>query len=101
MLKSKMAPVINLLFFVFLLYTQAGTQESRSFFPVLQSGKWGYIDKTGTVVIKPQFDYAYNFYEGLARVKIGKRSGFIDRTGKFVVGARSIAQADSLKAWLK
>jgi hypothetical protein len=49
-------------------------------------GRWGYIDKTGRVVIKPQFYGAYLFREGLARVisKNGK-TGFIDTTGKMVI----------------
>src|SRR5262245_41962670 len=79
---------INLLFFCFLLCAQSGAQESLSLFPVVQAGKWGYIDQTGAVVFQPRFGYAYNVSEGLARVKIGQKSGFIDRTGKLVVGAR-------------
>jgi len=37
-------------------------------------GKWGYIDKTGKIVIEPQFDDAYyNFHEGLASVGVGDK----------------------------
>jgi len=34
--------------------------------------KWGYIDKTGKMVIEPQFDIdiADDFHEGLARVRV-------------------------------
>jgi KWG Leptospira. len=39
---------------------------------VKKSGKFGYIDKTGKVVIEPVFDYAESFSEGLARVKKSK-----------------------------
>lgn len=35
------------------------------------NGKYGYIDKTGKIIITPQFDEAYPFSEGLASVKIG------------------------------
>lgn len=43
------------------------TKQSIRLFPVEQSGKFGYIDKTGNIIIKPQFDSAWDFSEGLAR----------------------------------
>ncbi|NMG05722.1 WG repeat-containing protein [Brasilonema sp. UFV-L1] len=49
-------------------------------------GKWGYIDKNGTEVIRPQFDETDDFSEGLARVWIvGQNWGYIDKAGKFVI----------------
>ena len=48
--------------------------------------KWGYIDKSGNVVIQPQFKEAHFFSDGLACVTPdGKKYGYIDKTGKFVV----------------
>jgi hypothetical protein len=47
--------------------------------------KWGFIDKTGILIIKPQFDEASSFSEGLARVLIGRNHGFIDKSGKMVI----------------
>lgn len=48
-------------------------------------GKWGYVDRAGRVVIKPKFDQAYDFSEGLAMVILpGKKMGYIDKTGKYV-----------------
>jgi len=47
-------------------------------------GKYGYIDKTGKIAIEPQFTYARDFKEGLARVS-GENRGYIDTTGKFVI----------------
>ena len=38
--------------------------------------KWGYIDRTGKVVIEPQFEGAGNFADGLAPVNIGGQWGF-------------------------
>jgi len=43
------------------------------------------MDQTGRVVIKPQFDEAYPFTEGLAAVSIGNKAGFIDFSGRVVV----------------
>lgn len=52
-------------------------------------GKWGYIDKRGKIVIRPQFDYAEAFSEGLARIRIGPvkagKWGFVDKTGAVVI----------------
>jgi len=47
--------------------------------------KYGYIDKTGTFVIAPKFDWAFEFSEGLARVEINNKWGFIDKSGQFVI----------------
>ena len=47
--------------------------------------KWGFIDKTGKLVIPPQFEKAGGFSEGLAPVQRGEKWGFIDRTGKMVI----------------
>jgi len=49
------------------------------------SGKWGYIDRTGRIVINPQFEEAGDFSEGLARVKTGGKWGYVDRTGRFLI----------------
>jgi hypothetical protein len=50
-----------------------------------QPAKFGFIDRTGKMVIPPQFDSADRFSEGLAFVKEGKRIGYIDRQGKFAL----------------
>ena len=66
--------------------------------------KWGFIDRTGKVVIEPRFDAVAGctilgggtmglrptqcFQEGLSAVAIGRKWGFIDHTGKLVVPAR-------------
>jgi hypothetical protein len=44
-----------------------------------------YIDKTGKIIINPQFDSASDFHEGMAWAKFGKQYGYIDKTGKLVI----------------
>ena len=51
---------------------------------VLQQG-WGFIDKTGALVIPPQFESTLGFKEGLAPVVVDDKWGFIDRNGTFVI----------------
>jgi hypothetical protein len=57
----------------------------RPLFPVVKDGKWGYIDRTGRVVVSPRFDEAGRFSEGLAPVRRGKQLGWADETGKIVL----------------
>ena len=55
-------------------------------FAVIETGgKYGYIDKTGRVVIKPQFDHAEDFSGGMARITINYKNGYINQSGEIVV----------------
>ena len=54
-------------------------------FPVVKGGKWGYIDRTGRLVVSPRFDEASRFSEGLAPVRLGRQLGYADETGKVVL----------------
>ncbi len=47
--------------------------------------KYGFIDRTGKMVIAPQFDDAQSFSEGLAPVKVGKKWGYINNVGSYVI----------------
>jgi hypothetical protein len=50
---------------------------------------YGYIDKTGKWIIKPQFVFAGDFSEGLAGASLSYGSrGYIDKTGKFIIPAK-------------
>ena len=52
-------------------------------------GKYGYVNRSGEFVIKPQYSLAYKFQNGVAIVenwdtKNGDKFGLIDRKGNFV-----------------
>lgn len=57
---------------------------SDSWFPVQVDGKYGFIDRTGKIVIEPTFESVGIFAEGLADAKSGGKWGLIDRTGKLI-----------------
>src|SRR5215831_15485948 len=44
--------------------------------------KWGYIDKTGKIVIAPQFESVAGFSEGLVAINNCQEAFFIDKTGE-------------------
>lgn len=54
-------------------------------FRILQDKKFGFMDNAGRVVIKPQFDQADDFSEGLSLIEINRTKQFIDETGKVVI----------------
>jgi hypothetical protein len=58
--------------------------EPGALYPVYRNGKWGYNDRNGKVVIKPQFEVAYSFINGMAQVWRNKASheSFIDMQGR-------------------
>ena len=51
----------------------------------VSSDTYTVTDKTGKFVINPQFDNAASFSDGLARVEVGNKWGYIDKTGKFEI----------------
>ena len=59
---------------------------SEGLAPVMDAGKWGYIDKTGKVVIPCKWGATLGFSEGLAPVMDDhEKWGFIDKEGKVAI----------------
>src|SRR5262245_24401021 len=46
---------------------------------------WGFIDVKGKIVVKPTWERAFGFSEGLARVKRGGLFGWVDAAGTEVI----------------
>ena len=57
-----------------------------------EGGKWGYVDRTGTLAIPARFTMAGRFNDGMAAAKVqssdGELWGFIDKSGSFVIPPR-------------
>jgi hypothetical protein len=54
-------------------------------FPARQDNKWGYIDKTGRLVVDFQYDEAWDFSDGMAAVRVGGKWGYVDESGKTAI----------------
>ena len=53
-------------------------------FPQDNYTPFGYIDKQGVMIVKPVFNWAGNFSDGIAGVNIGSKWGYIDKAGNYV-----------------
>lgn len=55
-------------------------------FRIKEGDKWGFINRLGNVVIKPQYDGCYyQFSVGLAAVKVSGKWGYIDHLNRMVI----------------
>ena len=60
--------------------------DVSALFPKMaQDGKWGYIDSSGSFIIRPQFEQALAFSEGVAAVSVCKKFGYINERGAAVI----------------
>jgi hypothetical protein len=74
----------------FASFVAAQENQSSDLFVIMVDNKVGFINRTGKIVIEPQFNGANDFSEGLAIVGLfdTDKRGFIDKTGKIVIPAK-------------
>ena len=56
-------------------------------YPIRNGRQFGFIDRTGKVVIPPKFDRVEDFQENRAIVYVGSNAGYIDPAGQLVIPA--------------
>lgn len=61
------------------------TLRSKDWRPVLIGSRYGYANRDNRLVLPPLYDEAEYFSDGLASVRIGERTGYIDASGKRVI----------------
>ena len=72
------------------LFEWSGWSFSEGLLDVKVNGKWGYVDRNGSMVIPPKYKDARGFSEGLAAVAFDdgrNKWGFIDRNGDVIIPA--------------
>ncbi|MEK6614912.1 MAG: WG repeat-containing protein, partial [Bacteroidota bacterium] len=64
----------------------ADLQRSKmNLFPVIQDGKWGFMDSLGNIQIQCAYDWADNFSGGTAVVILNDKSGYINKAGNIII----------------
>ena len=62
-----------------------GTDAPKNLAMVIEDGRAGYIDKTGNMVIQPQFSNGLNFSDGLAAINDDTGWNYINHTGEIAI----------------
>ncbi|MEG2320581.1 MAG: WG repeat-containing protein [Bacteroidales bacterium] len=66
------------------IYSNIQRPYEHGYSAFFNDGKWGFLNKNGTVIISPQFEEVSDFNEyGLARVKNNGKWGVIDNEGNY------------------
>jgi len=53
--------------------------------PVIENGKWGFINTSGDVVVPLRYNYVQPFKEGLAKFIENDKHGFLDKNGNVAI----------------
>lgn len=59
--------------------------DSVWIYPVKRNGKWGYIDKTGKIIVPAVYDEACTFKTNVAPVTLNGKKGYMDKSGRIVI----------------
>ena len=87
LLEKRLAPAL-LIFVSLSSYGHAQKVDRNSLLPVRVDGKWGYISRSGIVVIAPQYEMAAPFTSGLGLVVTDAKIpyfGYISDSGQMVI----------------
>ena len=100
-----MKKFILLLFPLVLGFYSCGSDSKYELFAYENSnGDWGYFDREGQIVITPQFESAYTFHDGKARVEVefnGKSMyTFIDKKGNYDFSKKMLKAASATQTGL-
>ncbi|HPC36037.1 MAG TPA: WG repeat-containing protein [Candidatus Marinimicrobia bacterium] len=61
------------------------TKSPIDLYLVKVNNKYGYIDRTGRIVIEPKIDESNEYFNGYAIIRINNKSGVIDQNGKVFI----------------
>ena len=61
------------------------TKEKRVLKPYLDKSGWGYKDNQGNIVVEGKYTWADEFFEGMARIRVGLKWGFINENCEEVI----------------
>jgi hypothetical protein len=79
---------MKLFLLLFILIISSTLHAQLNPFYSSEKGKYGYRDASDKVVVKPVFELAYPFEEGMAAMRVAGKYGYLDESGKVVVAPK-------------
>lgn len=66
------------------LITWTNPRRGDTLFPVNVNNWWGFMNQRGQLVVFPDFDWADDFHDGLARAVVDGKTGYVSGNGSWV-----------------
>jgi hypothetical protein len=66
-------------------YLSTGNLSNGMHIVQAKNEKWGAFDAKGNLVIEPQFDGMWHFYEGVSNFNLNNQYGFVNKKGEIVI----------------
>ena len=70
--------------------------EKNDFSRVIKDTKWGFIDAQCNVIVKPKYDYMFDFSKGYAKVEENSKYAHVNTKGELLTKVL-FEEADSFK----
>jgi WG containing repeat len=67
------------------LITLTNPRATDTLYPVSVNNWWGYMNQRGQLVVFPRYDWADDFYDGLARAVLDGKTGYIKGNGNWIL----------------
>lgn len=75
---------------------QKASVTQPTLYPVKEKSRYGYMNESGQIVVPADFDYVWDFKDGMGRVRKNGKYGFVNDKGELSIPA-AFAYADDFK----
>ena len=87
-LKNLATLMLTVLFLLYSCVYAEGLDRDVNLYPIRENGKWGFMDKTGNIIIIPSYDAVSACINGYIAVSSNDNWGIIDYRGEIIVSIR-------------
>jgi len=75
-------------------------KQTVNLYPVRVGNLYGYMNSADSMRIAPRFDYGWAFRDGVAKVEVHGKVGFIGPDGKYIIEPRNFGEVENFSEGL-